>query len=295
MEKYHKLLSNHFSEAQLEMLIPIIRLMQDPYSFEIGILQLKAQKLYRQFGAFVREYIYNYNCPSIYQNTVKSCIQFMFSQSIVLDMPSRKCYYYHVCETQKMSLNESVLPLFAPCLDILVMSSNPFRFVNAHDIDYSIKLSCEASHLEGLPNNVYDLYYNVWHDVSGENIPLHNLTYPSLKQLTIDFTPPTYQYLTGCLDISRLTNLTKLSIMDFTPSNYTQMRLPTSLKGIVVTFTNEDDEKALTLFLDHLFASCPNIEKISCKISNYLYSYFDTHFPSFKYVLSQGAFIKQHE
>lgn len=82
MKKYMKLLSPHFSEEQIENLIPIIELMQDPFSFEIGILQLKGQTLYDSFISFLKDYSSQY----LYLNGVDEMVLllYMFCEEIVV-------------------------------------------------------------------------------------------------------------------------------------------------------------------------------------------------------------------
>ena len=296
MKNYRNILSTHFKEQQINLLLPLIEMMQDPYSLELGIMTLKGLKLYRKFGTFVREYISKYNCPSIYRCPLKNCIKFMFINNIYLDVQTNKCHC--VCPSNwyfSFLLNDGVLPLFSSHLKIRVVSLRPFKFVNAHDVDYPIKLVDDMSNLEELPKNVYDMTYKIWNDVSGESIAIHNLAYPSLTNLEIDFTHPLAPTLTDCLDITKLSNLIKLTIVNFAESNFFKILLPTSLKEFGCIFATEDDATASTPFIINLLASCPNIEKIVCDMPEHLHAYFDTHQPFFTYIPSKKAFVKQYE
>lgn len=147
MEKYHKPLSNHFSEAQLEMLIPIIEIMQKPLQMKAGVDELKKLGLYDPFVNFLEEYMKEKGMLEYdpQPNEISPLITYMFSR--VMNAFSYK-------DGRKITLagtldvangivaTQVIFPIFSKGLIYRIadgFSKTPFKFSNSEDVIHPIE------------------------------------------------------------------------------------------------------------------------------------------------------------
>ena len=188
--KQRQILVDNFTPEQSENLIPIVELMQDPYSFEFAILQLQGLNLYNPLISFLRQQTCHLDIAD--DNILKYAVAeklFIGNNGIILQSsgyPKYLCITYFqnmfiphtpIVITKKYEhfdtrLCHIMLPLFSKSLDLqfdmvkatlftpeslTVIDPRVTNIINAQDIDYPIALDCSPLQLRTLPKRVESL------------------------------------------------------------------------------------------------------------------------------------------
>ena len=279
-KKQHQILADNFTAEQVEILIPIIEMMQSEYDFELGVQTLKGVGLYDVYVTFLRQHTWH-----LYMKD-----EFILKYSVMKELELRnwenfmekmlrgrfKCfsnvedeYIAHIMEAPNWlhsDLNDEVglfklkncnilLPLFSKKLNIVsnLRIEIPINILNFNKIDYPITLDCNIRNLKTIPDNISVIKLK---DVGITDMKklLKSKTH-SLIDLSIDFA---YLYkLRTSLDKTLLSfpNLQSLTI-----SNIEYMEdvffVPHSVTNLTMEFYG---------VWQHLHAS---IKKVICALSN---------------------------
>ena len=270
--QYAKLLSPHFEGDNLENLLKIIGIMQDPDSFEFGISQLHALDLYDPFVQFLKDYILQYGvdwdcndgaAPSL-------LIEYMFAKNMDVEH-----YYYNdttVCsvqspkgggssieienEAENENENEAVIfPLFCGGLQIVNVLQATFEKdwqfqSNIHDIEYTIQVlhSEGGVFLKGEYSNVKKMCLSY---VCGQ---LEQKHFPNELEFLL---------LEHCSEVApnalcQLSNLKKLVVTYCSISN---LIFPPNIESITITGINPFESTPETL--ENILKNNPKLQQLT--------------------------------
>ena len=213
-KKQHQILADNFTAEQVGFLIPIIAMMQNTDSFEMGVSQLKVLDLYKNLLDFLKEQTYHLDTSD--ENILKyavanklcvtnneytrpamgyrrfSCLTYFQKMYIPHKTIAKK--HEHL-DTQ---INYISLPLFSNRLDLQfniiewvalsqqeTLVHGSIDILNAQNIDYPITLDCSPSQLHNIPKSVASLDLEI----------TDNITLPTLKNILTTQVPESLKHL----------------------------------------------------------------------------------------------------
>ena len=271
MNAYRKVLSSHFSDAEIQTLLDIFPYLRDPSNRELGFQLLKGSNLYDSFSHFMAQYAINHKLEWYYESELWD---FMFSNKISWNSDNR-ISKTHIFSEQ----GNIVLPPFATELDLQVSGVYGYEWVNGDnsvggcykitisnvdDIDYPIKMCYYVGDNIECPKTVHTAeliiagkYDNVTHCVLGhlyKNVP------KAIKSITLSV------YQDGDkLELGKsLKQFAELGYLEFGNIgnfyNIHNIGFPPSLKEVVseILYGKEFQQMMLNCIND-----CPNLTSIS--------------------------------
>lgn len=289
--KQRQILVDNFTPEQSENLIPIVELMQDPYSFELAILQLQGLNLYNPLISFLKQQICHLDIAG--DNILKYAVaeKLFIGNNVVIRQsrgyPKYSCITYFqnmfiphtpIVITKKYEYFDTrlcniMLPLFSKSLDLqfdmvkatlltpessTVIDPRVTNIINAQDIDYPIALDCSPLQLRTLPKRVESLELEIddntnWVAVKNK---LTTQVPTSLKRLKL--------YLFNELELDdALLKFDNLHSFDVSGAQFLKgmIELPKSVKQLILKTTRRQHQYVEKNIID-IISNNPQIDNI---------------------------------